>query len=519
MTAKAEELRAIAAEWRRARRLHPVLVGIADRFGLNVPPCKELDSPIDTADPEALTNVRRWLQHMDEAVQPHQLRYFLQTSPLVRENHLRALTEHFLQKKERYTPPDRDKLDFLLVQYFAQCAPLAMLEGEPALDDVAQVLEPVLGKVNIEVPGWLEPLEELTSRTSRCGALQELLQSGILAQVRRIKVSAEDSYFTPIALVAFARLNYLIRQTFFRLMHNDVHAIAEGVRKLRSHKVATINCARAQLSSSEPLARVLALSTDWRKPFQAEYSAGNPFTQLAELRTCVDEALAQHGIQLDKPKRMTAAVGRSTSAAATLSSPALTRPAPPQQPFVVRPAPPVPAAKLSSPGKSPPQSLLFEREEPPLPPPAATTPASEMDLAEEMHKVLVQLSSYLKADPTRTRTTGATLVLNHARLALSSWEVTAFVEGLGEFSEVIQEGVVARVLLFQAMEAAKQGGSPERLATLMDLARMQVQRLQEALTESRDARNIEATVTLSATSQRLSALLQESEKISGRKRY
>jgi hypothetical protein len=52
-----------------------------------------------------------------------------------------------------------------------------------------------------------------------------------------------------------------------------------------------VDCERAQLSNTEPLARVLWLCQQWRKPFQAEYSAGNPFSQIAELRATVEDTL------------------------------------------------------------------------------------------------------------------------------------------------------------------------------------------------------------------------------------
>src|SRR6266496_3049193 len=106
MSMTPEELKPIAAEWRRARRIYPLYIEIAERFSLDVPRCAELDSPVDRADREAVAALRRWLQQVDELIQPHQLRVFLQTSPHTSEISLRALGKHFLQKQEQHTAAD-----------------------------------------------------------------------------------------------------------------------------------------------------------------------------------------------------------------------------------------------------------------------------------------------------------------------------------------------------------------------------------------------------------------------------
>jgi len=53
---------------------------------------------------------------MDQRIQVHQLRQFLQTTTLTSEEGLRTLLEHHLQKAQR-SDSDRDKTDFLLVQF------------------------------------------------------------------------------------------------------------------------------------------------------------------------------------------------------------------------------------------------------------------------------------------------------------------------------------------------------------------------------------------------------------------
>ena len=293
MSIASEELQSIAAEWRRARRIYPIYIGVIERFGLSIPPSPELNCPIDRAEPSTVAKLRSWLQQAEEQIGAHHLRFFLQTSPLATEEGLAGVVQHLILKKSGFTAADRDKLDFVLVQYFTHCAPFAMLKGEPSFADVSRVLEPLLGPVSPGAVGWLEPLERMRIRIKTCLTMHDLLHHRILVEFRALKISAGEDFRNPPIMVAFTRLNYLFRQAFFRLMLADVDAITDGVRELRRRGISVIDCSRAQLSSAEPLAHLLEISPYWKKPFQAEYSAGNPFTQLVELRAAVDDAMAQ----------------------------------------------------------------------------------------------------------------------------------------------------------------------------------------------------------------------------------
>jgi hypothetical protein len=519
MTLGVEQLQAIAAEWRDARLIYPIYRGITGRFALELPTCRELESPVDSAKPEAVAAVQQWLQKAGDVIQVHQLRLFLQASPLSTETSLGALIRHHVKKQTR-SDADQDKLDFLLVQYFAQCSPADLLHT-PSMLDVAGVLRPVLGDMTGGQPEWLASLEDAATRLGRCGQLRELLQQGILAEVRKIKAAAKEAYFGTAALVAFARINFLTRQTFVRLMQTDLGAVCTGVRKLQKAGIKVINCEQAQLSSAEPLEHVLELALQGKKPFQTEYSAGNPFTKMAALRTAVDKAVAQ----------LVPAPSNKPPAAKSSHAPAVGMPAG-KPPLAPTPRPQAPAATSSTRAAQQRPSAQVAAAKSrgnaaPLPVEAAqkkqvgvpgsptgvkgSTPqkvSAEAAVAGELRKVLKQLFDYLRANQERTRTTGATIVLGSSRLALSSWEVTAFVDG-GEHAEAIQLGVGIRVLLFQALERLKQGGSGRKPDAIMTLARNQAARLQQALAASKAAHQLEATVALSATAQRLADILDE----------
>jgi hypothetical protein len=194
-------------------------------------------------------------------------------------------------KKTAKATSDRDKADFLLVQYFSLCAPSGLEDADLDLDYVAQVLEPVLGPQEPELPAWLSSLETILQSAARCRRLSELLHSGILEQGRKLKSQAGARFFEPSAMVAFARFSFLIRRTFFRLMHDDLNAIQDGLRELERRGIASIDCRRAQFSADEPIARLRMICQSWKVMFHAEYSSGQPLRMLVDLRAAVDDAL------------------------------------------------------------------------------------------------------------------------------------------------------------------------------------------------------------------------------------
>jgi len=92
-------------------------------------------------------------------------------------------------------------------------------------------------------------------------------------------------------MCAFARFSFMMRRVFFRLMHDDLNAILDGLRELERRGVATIDCRRAQFSADEPIARLRMICQSWKVMFHAEYSSGQPLRMLVDLRAAVDDAL------------------------------------------------------------------------------------------------------------------------------------------------------------------------------------------------------------------------------------
>ena len=258
---------------------------------------------------------------MDQKIQVHQLRQFLQTTNLTSEEGLQTLLEHHLHRATRIDS-DRDKIDFLLVQYFSHCAPSRLEDTDVDLAYVAQMLDPVLGTVDLTLPSWLQPIEDFIGAADGCRSLNELLTSGTLEKGRKLKTSAGNDYFEPIAMVAFARFSFLMRRVFFRLMHQDLNTILDGLRELEARGVSTLDCRSAQFSADEPVARLRMICQSWKVMFHAEYSAGSPLRMLVDLRNVVDAALARTAKKAAKEKSQPSAPRAKAAAAAAQFAPA-----------------------------------------------------------------------------------------------------------------------------------------------------------------------------------------------------
>jgi len=286
------QLSELGAEWRQARLLHPLYVALAREFAIELPPCTDLESGIEAPPQESIEQARRWFLDFDERIQVHQLRQFLQTTPLNSEEALRHLLLHFL-KKEKRTEADRDKVDFLLVQYFSQCSTSGLQDPDVDLAYVAQVLEPILGPVELNLPEGLALTEQLIEEARACRDLNELFTSQILEKGRKLKASLAENYFDPATMVAFSRFDFLIRRIFFGLMHQDLNGILDGLRELETRGVTTLDCRRAQFSAEEPIVRLRMICQSWKVMFHAEYSSGQPLRMLTDLRAVIESALAR----------------------------------------------------------------------------------------------------------------------------------------------------------------------------------------------------------------------------------
>ena len=281
------------ADWNSLRLLHKLYTALAQEFSIECSPCSELENS-ETGSAESLATAQAWFAGLDERIAVHQLRQFLQTSPLADEASLRAALAYALHKPE-HKDSDRDKTDFLLVQLFSVCAPSLLEDCEVTFDYVAEALAPVLGSGELAQFESMQGLNDVIRTASACHRLQELFDSGVIEKGRQLKLGASNNYFAPAALVAFTRFNFLLRRCFFRNMHRDLNAILDGLRTLELRGVEMLDCRGAELSGEEPVGRLRMICQSWKAMFQAEYSFGQPLRMLVDLRSSVDAALARTG--------------------------------------------------------------------------------------------------------------------------------------------------------------------------------------------------------------------------------
>jgi hypothetical protein len=155
-------------------------------------------------------------------------------------------------------------------------------------------------------------LDQLFADVESCRSLTELLNKKVLEVGRALKTSVGEMFYEPAGMVAFTRFNYLLRRSFFRLMHADVDAVFDCLRRLEILKVNVVDARAAGLSEQQSLGSLRDMCLDWKTPFRAEYSAGQPLQRLAQIRLCleteVEKATAAAGATV-KAQAATAGVG------------------------------------------------------------------------------------------------------------------------------------------------------------------------------------------------------------------
>lgn len=494
----------VAEFWRIARRLYAVYIELDRTFELDIPTCPELENAADSNETDARERVLQWFDQIDGHVQVWQLRQLLQSTSLQNEENLRYLIARHLDKRQK-TEADKDKVDFLLVQYFAHCAPHGL--AETALEEVARVLEPAMGKPPQIFPDWASSLDAKLHKLNESNSLEELQNSGALQEVRELKLAVGDDYFEPGFLVAFTRFNFLARRAFFRAMHLDLHAIRESVNELERLGFASVDCRDAGLTESESLEQVRHVVHQWKTPFRAPYSGGSSFLQLILLRHCLQHALETAG-------------GKAPVSVPDASPNAPQRPVQPQEPVAAAPV----VAKQPN---NPPAVTAASQEKQPVAAaendpldvisrPAASsaeTSASPEELTDEenyLTRCVIDIAEQLKSVPAKNFPAVSPIVLGGCKLLIATWEAQAFVQE-DETSKALQRTVAARTILHVCVDRHKKN-EPTDLAAAMDIARVQVEEMKQHVEAAKEAKNIDAAVNLAATSKRLLSLIAECEK-------
>ncbi len=468
------------AQWDELRSVFPIYVALAKQLQLEIPIPQNKRILPETADGALFSQIQTWLDAMDQKVLVHQLRHLLQMTTLnASESGLRALIMRHLRKPSK-TTVDRDKADFLLVQYFALTAPPKIYHKQIELVDVANVMRPVFGEVDSAPLPWCEPLEKMIVALRVFKSTRDMLKTNFIEQGRRVKESAGGMFYDPSAMLAFIRFNFLVRRTLIELMHADLIFIRAGLTQLEGAGARTVDCQSVGLGKGELIEKLKQMSDDWKQPFQKEYTertVNQAFEQLLGLRTDVERAMEK--------------VLGKTTAAAPIPAP-VSEAAAPKKKVVAGENPPV----VSPRGK--------EKAEPP-----ADAVGAALDFETCMEQIWEQLIS---APPARGRSM-TTVRVGGARLLMSSWEVTAFVSEDGPAAEDLRRAVVARALVTAELERAKETGNATALDKALMVARVEVSRLQERVEVAKQAKDTEAAVNLGISTKRLLSALDEAEKL------
>jgi len=463
------------------RSVFPIYLALAKQLEIEIPFPQEKRNLPEKPDLELVDEVEAWLDAMDQRVLVHELRHLLQMTTLnASESSLRALIHRHLKKTSK-TNTDRDKIDFLLVQYFALCAPAKIYHKQIEPSDVASVMKPVLGGGDAVPLAWCEPLEKMLETLRAFRSLREILKTNFIEQGRKVKESAGGMFYDPAALLAFIRFNFLLRRTFIELMHADLIAIRSGLGQLESAGARIIDCHHFGLSAAEPLSKIKEVADEWKQPFQQEYterSVNQTFEKLLGLRTDVERAVEKITGKSNEKLGLPTNVGsaRGNTGAKGVGAPE--------------------ATKLSNEKTTP---------------GGAAKPAipSGLDFETCLEKIWEQL---IATPPSRGRSM-TTIKLGGARILMSSWEVSAFVSENGPAAEDLRRAVVARALVTAALEAAKETGNATSLERALSVARIEASRLHERVDAAKQAKDTEAAVNLGITTKRLLSALDEAEKM------
>jgi hypothetical protein len=471
--------------WSETVSVFPIYLALAKQLGIAIP-FSQRKLP-DTPDAELSRQVQNWLDAMDLRVLVYQLRHLLQMTAMnASENSLKSLIERHLRKPTKSTF-DRDKIDFLLVQYFALCAPAKIYHKRIELADVAEVIKPILGEVAPAPLKFCEPLEGMIKSLHGFRSLREILKTNFIEQGRKVKEAAGGMFYDPSALLAFIRFNFILRRTFIELMHADLIATRGGIAKLEASDVHAIDCRNTGLSAAEPLTKIKKLADEWKQPFQKEYterSVNQAFEKLLGLRADVENALEKSAAKISDRLVIESARGSG-----------------PESPKKTASAPTVVSAALPK-GSGAEASQKIEAAQK-NPPPEA------LDFEACMEKIWEQL---IATPPLHGRSM-TTVKLGDTRILLSSWEVAAFVSETGVAAEDLRRAVAARAMVSTATTNAKEKGHTFALDKALAVGRVEASRLQERVDVAKQAKDTEAAVNLGISTKRLLSALDEAEKL------
>lgn len=499
----------LAALWSEACLTYPLYAALAVQFNMSLLPYPSGEFPPAKPTRSIFDKHVRWLDTIDEDLLAYQLRQVPSEILNASEPGLRSFIQRQLRKPDK-TILDRDKVDWLLVQYFALCAPEELYRQEVGLEDVARVLQPVLSAAGPASVEWSAPVDTILHHLEQCDSLRDIMENGLLEQGRLLKDSAGCLFYDQAALVAFCRFNFLLRRTFIRLLHADLRAIQDAIEALEAKGVKTADCRRAGFSAAETTAQLRSFCGNWKQPFQKDYtesSVRRTLEQLLALRTDLEEALARPcpcepelnaGTQVASwPDASRADMGGSASAEVSAPENTLKTCSPSGNSSLVSSA----FLKMAESRES--------KRSSPVEPKLAPQTVSVSEAEECLEAISEQL---IAARPSQGRSM-LTVTLQDTKVLLSSWEVSAFLNRGSQESEDLRRAVVARALLAVGTDQRKRSGEQRPLASALALARTEISYFRGQVERAKQTKNTEAAVNLGISAKRLLSFIEEADKL------
>jgi hypothetical protein len=494
--------------------LYPMYASLARLCESEKPPYPSEATPSQWRDAKQAASDFAWLDQVDRKLQAVHIRQFLATPSAAREEGLRALLRRHLFKPDK-TSEDRDKIDLLVVQYFALCAPNELMAALIDLADVARVLQPVLGEVEIAELECCEPLDVILETAQQCGTLSDFMDQGLVQKGRIAKENAGGMFYDPAALVTFCRFNFLLRRIFIQLLHTDLRTLGQMLLEIEKTGIKHVDCRRAGFSATEPIAKLREFHNRWKAPFHRDYAqdgALHPYEQLMSLRADLEDALSPTPTAANETSGIENQ-NRASGTADQISHDQIHLNPDSPSPFSTHSEPSAPIANQKT------AAALNAEQKPPTTkkdsPAAAQNPraralgVSIADLENCEEKIWEQL---IATPPVRGRST-TTVTVEGTRILLSAWEVAAFVSDSGPTSEDVRKVIVARAMLGMAIERRKQFVDVKILHQALAHARSGIRHFQESIDQLKRGKKIDAAVNLSISLKRLLSLAEEAEQL------
>lgn len=185
---------------------------------------------------DALQEIGQWLTVTDFGISAFILRTYLEKKPLPEES-LAAILRYYLAKNP-HAHNDRDKLDYLLLEYFDGKLTLTDEPNPKILLDIEDLLEPLVPQYALPEPSQmieksLEELYDLRALLAGFHDFDKLIHSKLVERSRAIKIFLAESFYHPSVLPRIVHFNLEFRKKFDALLEAQL----AKVRKVSESRI------------------------------------------------------------------------------------------------------------------------------------------------------------------------------------------------------------------------------------------------------------------------------------------